>query len=162
MTIRALFLAFLLAGPAFAQGAGVSLGGLQQDTGLPVEVTAESLSVNQADGTAVFTGDVVVTQGEMRLAAPEVTVNYDRSDGNTGRIVSVDARGGVTLATGAEAAEAREATYTIDDGKVVMTGDVVLTQGPNALAGERLVVDLVAGTGTIEGGVRTIFRTGGE
>ncbi len=30
----------------------------------------------------------------------------------------------------------------------------------NALSGERLVIDLRDGSGTIEGGVRTIFQTG--
>ena len=41
-----------------------------------------------------------------------------------------------------------------------MTGDVILTQGPNALSGERLIVDLTSGTGRMEGRVRTIFQTG--
>ena len=147
-------------GPHSRSRQAVSLGGLQQDTSLPVEVTAESLSVSQTDGAAVFRGNVVVAQGEMRLSAPEVSVNYGSDDSR--RISSVVASGGVTLATGAEAAEAQEATYEIDAGTIVMSGDVVLTQGPNALSGDRLVIDLVAGTGQIEGGVRTIFQTGNE
>ena len=38
-----------------------------------------------------------------------------------------------------------------------MTGDVLLTQGANALSSERLRIDLNAGTGALEGRVRTIF-----
>jgi len=41
-----------------------------------------------------------------------------------------------------------------------MTGNVLLTQGPNTLGGDRLTVDLEAGSGRMEGNVRTIFQTG--
>jgi lipopolysaccharide export system protein LptA len=67
------------------------------------------------------------------------------------------ATGGVTLVNGAETAEAQEAVYTISDGIVVMTGDVLLTQGTSAISGSRLNVDLNAGTGLMEGRVTTVF-----
>jgi lipopolysaccharide export system protein LptA len=41
-----------------------------------------------------------------------------------------------------------------------MTGSVLLTQGRNAIAGERLVLDLKAGTGVMEGRVKTVFTPG--
>lgn len=59
---------------ALAQGTNVSIGPLALDSGLPVEVTAESLSVDQDSGSAVFTGGVRVTQGAMQLEAGEVRV----------------------------------------------------------------------------------------
>ena len=70
--LRPLLLTLLCAlGPAaaLAQDAAISFGGLKQDTSLPVEVKADSLAVNQADGSATFTGNVLVGQGEMRLSA---------------------------------------------------------------------------------------------
>jgi lipopolysaccharide export system protein LptA len=45
-------------------------------------------------------------------------------------------------------------------GTVEMLGDVLLTQGGNALASERLVIDLNAGTGVLDGRVQTIFTPG--
>ena len=48
---------------ASAQQADVRFGGMQQDTSAPVEVTADALSVNQTDGTALYTGNVVIIQG---------------------------------------------------------------------------------------------------
>ncbi|OHC43696.1 MAG: lipopolysaccharide transport periplasmic protein LptA [Rhodobacteraceae bacterium GWE1_64_9] len=142
---------------AMAQQASVAFGGLKQDTTLPVEVQADSLAVNQADGSAVFTGNVLVGQGEMRLSAASVRVEYD--DGGKA-IRRLHATGGVTLASASEAAEAREAVYTIDSGEVVMTGDVLLTQGQSAIAGQKLVIDLKAGTGVMEGRVSTVFVPG--
>lgn len=141
-----------------AQGADVAFGGLSQDTTLPVEVASDSLDVSQADGTATFKGSVLVTQGEMRLSAGRVRVVYAEGDDN--RIEELRASGGVTLVNGAEAAEAAEAVYSIEEGTVTMTGDVILTQGQNALSGERLTIDLTTGTGRMEGRVRTIFNSG--
>jgi hypothetical protein len=45
------------------------------------------------------------------------------------------ASGGVTLRNGAEAAEAREAVYTVATGEIVMQGEVLLTQNGSAIAG---------------------------
>lgn len=142
-----------------AQNANVSFGGLKQDTRLPVEVKAETLNVNQADGSATFTGNVRVAQGEMRLAAQSVRVEYGESGKS---IEKLHASGGVTLASATDAAEAKEAVYTIATGLVVMTGDVLLTQGKSAISGQKLVIDLKAGTGRMEGGVSTIFVPGGN
>jgi len=52
--------------------------------------------------------------------------------------------------------------YSVGAAEIVMTGDVVLTQGANALAGEELTVDLETGKGRMTGRVKTIFQTGGN
>jgi lipopolysaccharide export system protein LptA len=139
---------------AFAQGSVVAFGALEQDTSLPVEITADSLTVNQTDGTAVFEGNVVAIQGEMRLASARIEVMYQ--DGGTG-IETLRALGGVTVVSATDAAESSEALYTVATGDLVMTGNVLLTQGQNTITGERLVVDLEAGTGRMEGRVQTVF-----
>lgn len=152
-----LFSLAVLAAPvaAVAQGAEVSFGGMQQDTSAPVEVTADSLSVNQSDGTALYTGNVVIVQGDMRLAAPRVLVVYSEA---AGRIERMEATGGVTLVSGTEAAEAERADYNIDDGMVVMSGDVLLTQGPNAITSQQMNVNLSDGTARLSGRVRTVLQ----
>lgn len=148
----------LMALPAVAQNTNIAFGGLQHDSGQPVEVASDTLSVNQTDGSAEFTGNVQVTQGEMTITAGKIRVIYAAEGG--GRISRMNATGGVTLVNGAEAAEAREAVYSIDDATVVMTGDVILTQGQTALSSDTLSIDLNSGTGTMTGRVRTIFQTG--
>ncbi|MGL4281267.1 MAG: lipopolysaccharide transport periplasmic protein LptA [Albidovulum sp.] len=141
---------------AEAQGATVSFGGLKSDTSLPVEVTSDELAVNQTDGTAVFTGNVVVVQGELRLAAESVRVEYARDDKS--KVERIIASGGVTLVSAAEAAEGKEAVYTVGNGEVVMTGDVLLTQNGGTIAGQKLVVDLDTGTGRMDGRVKTVLE----
>ncbi|MGC9418406.1 MAG: lipopolysaccharide transport periplasmic protein LptA [Rhodovulum sp.] len=164
MSFRVALAALTLSlGPAvaLAQGAEIAFGTLSHDKTLPVEVTSERLSVDQSDGTAIFTGDVLVGQGGMRLSADEVLVVYAGEAPDSRRIARMEATGKVVLALGAEAAEADRAVYTIDSGSIVMTGNVLLTQGDSAISGQRLVVDLDRGTGTMEGRVRTVLQPGG-
>ncbi len=143
--------------PVFGQSK-IAFGGLKADTTLPVEVKSESFSVDTNDGSAVFSGGVLVGQGEMRLAAAEVRIVY-AADGKA--IETLIATGGVTLTNAAEAAEAKEAVYTINTGVVVMTGDVLLTQGASAMSAQKLTINLKTGTGVLEGGVQTTFSPGG-
>jgi len=128
--IRPIALLLLLStGPAIAQGQ-IDFGGLTQDTSLPVEVTADQLDVDQNDGSAVFAGNVLVTQGEMRLTAQRIRVNYAGQD--QGRIQTLNATGGVTLVNGAEAAEAQEAVYNIDSSELEKSIFVeIASQGRN-------------------------------
>lgn len=161
LKLTAVLIALSAAGQATAQ-AQVAFGGLKHDSSLPVEISADQLTVDQADGTAIFKGNVKIGQGSMRLSATTVRVEYATGEGTTGEISKLFAKGGVTLVNGAEAAEAAEATYTIDNGLVIMTGNVMLTQGQNALSSDKLIVDLTSGTGTMEGRVKSIIQTGGN
>lgn len=147
-----------LALPASGQGTNVAFGTLEQDTSLPVEVTAEQLAVDQKTGIATFTGNVVIGQGEMRLSAAKVQVVYRESDNGIARL---EATGGVTLVSGKDAAESERADYDIDDGTIVMSGNVLLTQGRNAISAERMRVHLTDGTAEMSGGVKTILQPGG-
>lgn len=157
--LRPLLTALILAAsPAVAQN--VAFGGMRADISAPVEVAADNLSVNQADGSAVFTGNVVIGQGEMRLSADSVTVTY--AEGGQNRIRSLDAEGNVTLVSGADAAEAEAATYDVESGNVTLTGDVILTQGQNVLTGDKMLVNLESGTAQVEGRVRSVLQPGGN
>ena len=148
---------------ACAQGASVPFGGLSHDNSLPVEISADSLAVDQAAGTAEFKGAVLAGQGELRISADTILVEYiTEGDSVSGKIRQMIASGGVTLTNGGEAAEAQRAVYTVESGMVEMSGDVVLTQGDNAMSGQKLKIDLESGQALIEGRVRTIFRPEGN
>jgi lipopolysaccharide export system protein LptA len=158
--LRALILTLALfpvtGGSAMAQ-TSINLTGLQQDTTLPVEVTADSLSVDQGTGQATFAGNVVVKQGEMTISAGTARIEY-LPDGKGIAKVLLDGR--VMFASTTDAAEADAAVYTIASGEVVMTGNVLLTQGQTTISGNKLVYNLDAGTGSMEGRVQTVFVPG--
>lgn len=154
--VRSLVLAFLLGTTAaLAQGTEIGFGGLKQDTTLPVEISAETMTVDQADGSVEFVGNVIIGQGEMRLSAQKVEVRYDEAGQ---RVSSLAATGGVTLVSGADAAEAQTADYDVDKGVVVMRGDVLLTRGGNALSAQEMTVELDSGTARMAGRVRTVLQ----
>lgn len=146
--------------PVLAQGTQIPLGGLKTDPSAPIEITADKLQVNQGDGTAVFSGHVIMAQAKMRMSAATVHVTYAKpSDGQKGKIQSMHASGGVTLVTSpTEAAQSTDAVYTLANSMVVMTGSVLLTQGQNVLSGNKLVVNLKTGVGTMEGRVKTTLQ----
>ncbi|WP_411572520.1 LptA/OstA family protein [Tropicimonas sp. TH_r6] len=148
----------LAALPVAAQGTEVGFGNTEHDSSAPVEVVADQLDVQRSEGKAKFTGNVVVTQAEMRLFGDVVDVQYaENLEGET-EIQWVHAVGNVTLLNGAEAAEGDDAVYTVESGEVVMTGDVLVTQGENTMAGEMLTVNLDSGVGVMEGRVKVFFN----
>ena len=155
----ALFCASLLgAAPAFAQ-TNINLGAMSADPTAAVEITADNLSIDQATGTAVFQGNVVLGQGDLRLNAGRVQVVYNDASGDINRL---SASGGVTFVTATEAAEAQSAEYNLDAGTLVLTGDVLLTQGASAISADTMRVNLATGAAQMEGRVRTIFNQGGN
>ena len=155
----AIALLFGAAGPLLAQGASLPFAGLPAGEAQDVEVSADTLRVNQADESAIFEGNVQVAVGDLRLTAARVEVVYAAE---AGKIAALRASGNVLLSNGAETAEGDSAVYSLVDGQLLMEGSVILTQGQSALSGERLRIDLVAGTALVEGRVQTIFRTEGN
>lgn len=152
--LLSLILSLPLADAALAQ-AGF---GAAQNVNAPVEVTADALQVDQQTGLATFTGNVLIGQGDMRLSADRVTVTY--AENNPQKISKLQAQGNVTLASGKDAAEAQAADYDVASGNVVLTGDVLLTQGQNVLAGEKVTVNLATGTANASGRVRSVLQPG--
>ncbi len=141
---------------AIAQGTSVQLGSQDRDTNAPVEITAEKLAVDQDAGIALYTGDVVVIQNDMRLAAPRVLVTYSEAKDE---ITNIEATGGVIMVTADEEAESDRADYDVEAGVVVMTGDVLLNQGLSALTAQEMVVDLDKGTANMVGRVKSVFQS---
>lgn len=156
--LSSLALVLALTAPAFAQ-TDIALGGLSADPSAPLEITADSFSVDQSTQSAVFDGNVVIGQGGLRIAAGRVEVTYDSASGD---IAQLTASGGVTFVTETEAAEAAQAEYDLQTGLLTLTGNVLLTQGPSALSAERMVVNLTTNSAQMEGRVRTVFQQQGD
>jgi len=164
--IRTLFAVLLLvstAGLALAQGTTVPFGSLSDESDLPVEISADTLSVDQSDGSAVFEGNVLVVQGELRLSAGKLRVEYATDDEDNGTGISrLLASDGVVLIANQEKAEAEEATYDLAGNRVILDGDVLLATGSSALLANHAEIDLATGKATLSGRVRTVLQPGGN
>ena len=149
----------LLLGTAANAQTNIDIGGISADPKAPVEVSADNLSVDQDSGTAVFSGNVVIGQGDLRLSAGSVRVVYSDSTGDIAQLLATD---GVTLVTDSEAAEAATADYNLTTGILTLSGSVLLTQGASALSAEQMTIDLNSGRAQMSGRVRTVFQQDGN
>ncbi len=150
--VVAAMLLMLSHGPVLAQAAQDL--NFKHDSSQPIEVTSDTLDVAQSDQTAIFSGNVVAIQGELRLGSDNLRVYYrggaERSS-QQGAISKLDAIGAVAVSSPRETATSEWAVYDVDSGQITMGGNVVLTRGENILRGEQLVIDLETGQSRIVG-----------
>ena len=132
----------------FGQGAGSSLKG--HDTDQPVDVAADRIEVQDRADRAIFSGNVEVRQGSLRLSTARLTVAYASESGIA--IQRLEASGGVLLRSPAETARSEFAVYDLDRRIVTMLGGVTLTRGSSHVEGARLVLDLDSGRAVMDGG----------
>ncbi|GGE11031.1 hypothetical protein GCM10011529_16730 [Polymorphobacter glacialis] len=121
------------------------------DTSAPIDVDASRIEILDADNQAVFSGAVVIRQGQMTLNADTVRVLYTRSAGNDLAMKRLDARGNVKMVSPSERATANTGIYDVNAKIITMVGNVALDRGGNRLKGERLVLNLVTGQTSFDG-----------
>ena len=153
MALAAVLLCGGIVPAAIAQSA---LSGGAFDTNQPLEITADSLEVQQAKQLAIFEGNVQVVQGEIRMRANKLVVHYSDSkaadNGAPANIRKIDATGKVFLSSPRETAQGDRGIYDVTNKQIDLQGNVVLTQGKNVLRGDKMTLDLVSGKSRVEGG----------
>ena len=92
-------------------------------------------------------GRAEVTQGGNRLRADAI-----RGFTANGELNRIEANGGVYFVTPDQSMRGDRAVYTLNNAEVVVTGDVILTQGKNVLTGNRLVYNVRTESARMEGG----------
>ena len=155
-----------LPGSAQAQDFGAAFAGFDTGSDEPIQIEADKLEVRDPEKLAIYTGNVKVRQGETVLEAPELRVFYTgeaTAEGAPGSQVSrIEAGPNVTVRSDDQTASGDRAVLDMAQDLITMTGNVVLTQGPNIVRGERLVVNLKTKHGRMEGGrVQTLITPSG-
>ncbi|MDI4659047.1 organic solvent tolerance protein OstA [Xanthobacter autotrophicus] len=165
----AALLSLAVPGAAVAQTSNVpnALQGFAKNRDQPVRINADSLEVRDKDKVAVFSGNVLVTQGDTTLRSKDLMVYYEGSvaqqaggeqasgvdPSQKGQIRKLEAVGGVVVKTKEQTATGDSGVFEMKTNTVTLVGKpVVLTQGPNVIRGQKLVVDLVSGVSKFEGG----------
>lgn len=100
-------------------------------------------------------GRAEVTQGTNRLRADAI-----QGFTTNGNLTRVEASGNVYFVTPDQNMRGDRAVYNLTTGEVVVTGDVILTQGQNVLTGGRLVYNVRTENARIESAgsrVRGVF-----
>lgn len=135
------FCALLIVGAALSQPA------LAQT---PVEITADTFTVEENAQEAVFTGNVVVKHPTVNVWADKVVATY--GEGGTSDIKTFEATGKVKLETEDQTATGERAVFTPSDQLLRLTGNVFVTNAGGTVNAGELVVNLETNVSTFTAG----------
>ena len=171
----ALALAFVVVAPAVAankdSGASLLPGAGSK---APVSIEADKLVYFDKEQKAIYTGNVVVIQGDSKMTCSELTIYMDKgatpgaapagdaakngASGSSSRVKHLDAGGPVTVISKTQVATGDRAAYDKPQNKVWLFGNVTLSDGGNVTKGDKLTYDLTTGEATIDAGrVKGLF-----
>jgi lipopolysaccharide export system protein LptA len=119
------------------------------DSNAPVNYAADRIELQDKAQRVVLSGNVDITQGDLRMRSARSTVAYT-NDGSL-KIQRLDATGGVTVTRGNESAKGDVAVYDFNRRIITMAGNVALRRGTDTLNGGRLVMDLNSGVSSVDG-----------
>ncbi len=161
-------------GQPSSQVGGLKLG----NSKAPVKIDADKLEMHDKEGKAIFTGNVVVQQGDALLRASQMTVYYvkakkgaDQKDAgqkggadakpaasgpgvgglDSSSIDHIDLTGKVYLRSGTQVATGDTGHYDAKNQVMTLQGQkVVLTDGENVVTGCKLVAHLDTGLANVD------------
>ncbi|MDP2990878.1 MAG: LptA/OstA family protein [Kiritimatiellota bacterium] len=110
-------------------------GGPAEDTNSTV-ITSTQLSFDQQKLRAVFEGNVVVTDREIKIMSDRLEVFFTE-DNKVGRI---EADGHVTIIRNDLKATGEKATYDMKEGKMQLTGNPRIQRNQDTLTGETVTL----------------------
>lgn len=122
---------------------------LTSDRG-PVHISADQLEFDYRKSILTYRGSVTVKQADLTLNSDVLRVTLDPKA--TDQLREVVAEGKVQIAKGERRASGGRAVFDQASRTIVLSDGAVLRDGPNEVAGERVVVYLDEERSVIEGG----------
>jgi lipopolysaccharide export system protein LptA len=139
----------------------------------PISIDADKLVYYDKDHKAVYSGNVVVIQGDTKMTCSAMTVLLDHApatgaagppakeaapqptNGQSGGpadsgVKHMDAVGPVTVVSKTQVATGDSGSYDKAEGKVWLIGHVTLSDGQNVTKGDKLTYDLKSGQATVD------------
>lgn len=126
--------------------AGIATGAAAQsnDADQPIHIQANAATLDDRQNTAVYTGNVIITQGSMRLTGSRVTLTLD----NAGEVQKLVSNGSPATfrqtPAGGNQVDARALTieYHADTERVVLIKNAFLEQSGNTFQGQLITYDI--------------------
>ena len=161
-----LSLALTLGGSAVAQ--------LAQGSG-PIDLSANSLELIDAQHLAIWRGDVDALRGPDRLRSDVLNIYFSGKPGeeaatpssggaapgrNWGKVDRMVAEGHVYFVSPTQNARSDHAIYELTPDTITMTGDVIVEQGQSVIHGEKLIIDVKTGHATMASAAETKSPSG--
>jgi len=160
-----------------------ALQGFQQNRGQPVQIEAARLEVRDKQKMATFSGNVKVVQGDTTMRCKTLVVFYEQKPpeggaapkttmpaaqpgpGGASQISRLEAEGNVIVTQKDQTATGDKGLFDMKTNTVTLLNNVTVSQGPNVVRGEKLVVDLTTGVSKVDAGassgpVRMLIQNG--
>jgi lipopolysaccharide export system protein LptA len=130
----------------------------------PISIDADKLVYYDKERKAVYSGNVVVIQGDTKMTCSVMTVLLDRAPtqgasqpangpsaptADSG-VKHLDATGPVTVVSKTQVATGDSGSYDKAQDKVWLIGHVTLSDGQNVTKGDKLTYDLKSGLATVD------------
>ena len=150
----------------------------------PLRIDSDFLELDYKTSNVTYRGHVEAMQGDITLNSDRLSITYNpaavqRSDkpaeasakkatpgADADRIKEIIAEGNVRIRQGTRTAEGRRAVFDQAKHTVVLSDGAVLHDGPNQVAGERVIVYLLEERSVVEGGsnsrVKAVLYPGKE
>lgn len=130
-----------LGGPA---STSLAQSAARYDSDKPVDYAADRIEVQDKAKRVLLTGNVDITQQDLRVRSARTTVAYDSqgADKNDIKIQRIDATGNVEITQGDDRVWGDLATYDFSRRVITVVGNVRLQNARGNGKGERLVIDL--------------------
>lgn len=134
-----LFSSFLFSNSVFA---------LATDSQQPINIIADKATIDDASGTAIYEGNVIITQGSIEMKSAKVTLNYTAKQTLDKVIAEGDP---VTFKQTPEGgkedihAKAKRMEYLADKNTIHLTQQAELSQGQDSFAGEHISYNIQDG-----------------
>ena len=138
----------------------------------PISIDADKLVYYDKEHKAVYSGNVVVIQGDTKMTCSAMTVLLDHGPAQGAASQSkeavppspkdqsgptadagvkhLDATGPVTVVSKTQVATGDSGSYDKAEGKVRLIGHVTLSDGQNVTKGDKLTYDLKSGQATVD------------
>jgi lipopolysaccharide export system protein LptA len=145
-----------------SKGIPNALQGFSQNRDQPVQIEAATLEVRDKQKIATFSGNVKVVQGDTTMRCKSLVVFYEADQtagamkaaspgpGGSQQIRRLEARGGVSVTQKDQTATGETGVFDMLANTVTLSGNVVVSQGPNVMRGDRLVVNLTTGVSRVD------------
>ena len=121
---------------------------LSSDREEPIEIEADSAEADDAKGITIYKGDVIITQGTLRITGEHVTIHYGEGNsftkmvtlGNPARFRQLP-DGKADKEANYQRARASRMEYYKDTDTIVLLGNAVYGQGGDQVAADRIDYD---------------------
>lgn len=93
------------------------------------------MDVDYATNVATFYDDVFVNDPDFKMWSDEMTVYFNDGMQTIKKVIAV---GSVKLEKEERRAKSEHAVYTVNDGRIVLTGDPMVKKGEDVLTGDKI------------------------